>query len=894
MNIFTNDDYRKIQAWLKANAIKDSDLEQSETTIPDEDIITIVQKVNGIPTNFKINIKDFLNSSLNKIIIQLFTANAIKVNNSLVVDIDKIIINEEENLTLQAVFDRFEDNKLNRHTDDTFEGNLIIKKDLKIGGSTNIGNKGLIIGDHIIFSPISDVLQIRTLSNKEGTFVVGSSIKANGDISDKYNNQLNDVNSASKGWNIEYQDPSIDEPTVRAKYVLKDYKGVPKGNPIKVYKDSAITNVYLGTTEDICDENTGEVTKKPIQNNNEALSIVYRLDTGKYSLVNVPIGIFVKEAEFDKYRGLGITENGQVFIKLANDIESSNYLHFNDSGEVSADGIENRILQDLGTIINSVADDGTMWGQYKKEEGTKDSPINEASRWGQYKQAEADRNERLNSLENNVDALSSNLPRVINKTISSSDVSLALSNGKEDLGTDTIIEAATPTQAGVMSAQDKIDINNLKDNVGELTKQLYEIYTVYGIEFDTAISSPTCTRIGRLDLHRTLPIQSKMRGCLLDDDGNVVKYLDAEDWTNEDRTGSSGQVMVEIPMHYRRFDTEGTKRRVYISELSFPGCEVVPKAYVSAYEATVQRSTSKLCSVVNDDADYRGGNNNANLDGQYNSFLGRPATTISLTLFRNYARKRKSGSTEWNCYTYDIHKTLFWLFVVEYATLNSQAGYNSEPTSEGYRQGGLGEGVTTWNWSEWAPFNGIYPFVPCGHTDSLGNRTGVISYTAKNDDESITKTFYVPRYRGVENPFGHIWKWTDGCSIQVSATQENGGTGLSKAFICHDPANFQDSNYANYSHVGNIDRVGGYIKEVLFGVGGEILPKLAGGGSTTYFCDHHWTDIPTSGEALRGLVFGGSADTSTGAGLAFAGTNYAPSSTATIIGSRLCFIPATE
>ena len=302
MNIFTNDDYRRIQAWLKANAIKDSDLVQSETTIPDEDILTIVQKVNGIPTNFKINIKDFLNSSLNKIIIELFTVNAIKVNNSLVVDIDKIIINEEENLTLQAVFDSF-------------------------------------------------------------------------------NNQLNDVSSASKGWNIEYQAPSIDEPTVRAKYVLKDYKGVPKGDPIKVYKDSAITNVYLGTTEDICDENTGEVTKRPIQNNNEALSIVYRLDTGKYSLVNIPIGIFIKEAEFDKYRGLGITENGQVFIKLANDVESSNYLHFNNSGEISADGIENRILQDLGTIINSVAGDSTMWGQYKKEEGTKDSAINDSSRW---------------------------------------------------------------------------------------------------------------------------------------------------------------------------------------------------------------------------------------------------------------------------------------------------------------------------------------------------------------------------------------------------------------------------------------------------------------------------------------------------------------------------------
>ena len=350
--------------------------------------------------------------------------------------------------------------------------------------------------------------------------------------------------------------------------------------------------------------------------------------------------------------------------------------------------------------------------------------------------------------------------------------------------------------------------------------------------------------------------------------------------------------MVEIPMHYIKFETEGTKCRVRMSTLPLPGYDVVPKVYVSAYEATVQRSTSKLCSVVSNNVDYRGGNNNAGYDGTYRSFLGLPATSISRTNFLAYARNRKSGSTEWNCYTYDVHKTLFWLFVVEYATLNSQAAYNSEPTSEGYRQGGLGGGVTTWDWNSWTSFNGNYPFVPCGHTDSLGNLTGVVSYTAKNDDGSISKTFDVPRYRGIENPFGHIWKWTAGCNIQVSASQENGGTGLSKAFICHNPANFQDSGYANYSYVGNIDRVGGFIKEVLFGVGGEILPKLVGGGSTTYFCDNHSTNIPTSGEELHGLLFGGATIYGVNAGLAFARSDYAPPTMHSYFGSRLCFIPS--
>lgn len=322
MNIFTNDDYRRIQAWLKANAIKDSDFTISENTVPDEDILVITQNVSTIPTNYRIKIKDLLNSSLGKIVIDKITTNVVKVNNTLTVDAANVKLDNEKGTTLQDIIDWTE----------TLE-------------------------------------------------------------------------KAAKEWNIEYQVPSIDEPTVRAKYVLKDSKGVPKGDVIKVYKDSAITNVYLGTTKDTCNENTGEVTKEPVQDNNEALSIVYRLDTGKYSLVNVPIGIFTREAEFDKYKGLGVTENGQVFVKLASDVESSNYLHFNDMGEVSADGIENRILQDLGTIINSVANDGTMWGQYKKEEGTKDSPINEASRWGQYKQAEADRSELLNIVSSKVNQL---------------------------------------------------------------------------------------------------------------------------------------------------------------------------------------------------------------------------------------------------------------------------------------------------------------------------------------------------------------------------------------------------------------------------------------------------------------------------------------------------------
>ena len=56
--------------------------------------------------------------------------------------------------------------------------------------------------------------------------------------------------------------------------------------------------------------------------------------------------------------------------------------------------------------------------------------------------------------------------------------------------------------------------------------------------------------------------------------------------------------------------------------------------------------------------------------------------------------------------TYDIQKDLFWLFIIEYATLNSQKAFNASKDSNGYAQGGLGDGVTNLNSSKWSAFNG--------------------------------------------------------------------------------------------------------------------------------------------------------------------------------------------
>ena len=443
-------------------------------------------------------------------------------------------------------------------------------------------------------------------------------------------------------------------------------------------------------------------------------------------------------------------------------------------------------------------------------------------------------------------------------------------------------------------------INNILGIIDTQNKEIYdtitpllEEYYSYGIERDYTNSSPNCIRIGNLDLHRSLPIQSKMKGCLLDDDGNVVEYLPEDDWTTATRDGSKGQVMVEIPTHYRKFETKGTKYIVRLSEYPLFGYHQVPKMYVSAYEASIERSSGKLCSVVNYGIDYRGGNNNANYDGTYCSLLGRPVTTINRTMFRSAARKRNTTNVSWNCYLYHVHKALFWLFTVEYAQLNSQMDYNSELTSEGFRQGGLGAGVSDWSSSDWPTFNNYNPFVPCGFTDTIGNSTGVVAYTAYNEDGSELKTSNVPRYRGVENPFGHIWKWVDGINVRISPTEANGGDNLSKVFVCEDPSKLNDTNYNGYKHVGNEARSEGFVKEIIFEEEGEIIPSLVGGSTTQFFCDYHYTNIPTT-ETLRGVLFGGSAISNANCGLACVYSFYSPSSLNPYFGSRLCFIPATK
>lgn len=405
----------------------------------------------------------------------------------------------------------------------------------------------------------------------------------------------------------------------------------------------------------------------------------------------------------------------------------------------------------------------------------------------------------------------------------------------------------------------------------------------YGVEWDTASSSPDGVRVGNIQLHRELPIQSKIRGVILDNKGGIKSYLNNSNWGNINTEYLTESVMTKIPEHWYKLYQYGTKFRMMLSAMPLPGYNHIDQFYISSFESGIARGSSTLISsygVGSTNVNKRGGDNTSEWDGTYRSLLGCPVTNLTRDQFRQAARKRGSG---WEMYTYGAHKTLFWLFAVEYATLNSQKPFNAQKDANGFSQGGLGEGAS--QMTDWINFNNANPLIPCGYTNEFGNSSGEKAYVVKNSSDGTHATLMANRYRSIENPFGHIWKYVDGANVQVTT----GDSGLSILWTTNNPLNFSSTSYTGYDKKGNICRTDGYAKKMLLGEDGDIVTTEIGGSSSTYWCDYYATN--TSANRMQVIQVGGNADSGTSAGLAYVSASDPTSGAYRRVGSRLCFFP---
>lgn len=406
----------------------------------------------------------------------------------------------------------------------------------------------------------------------------------------------------------------------------------------------------------------------------------------------------------------------------------------------------------------------------------------------------------------------------------------------------------------------------------------------YGVEWDTASSSPDGVRVGNMQLHRELPIQSKMRGVILDNNGGIKDYLNNSNWGNINIEYLTESVMTEIPEHWCKLYQNGTKFRMMLSAIPLPGYRHIDQFYISSFESGIDRGSSTLISsygVGSTNVNKRGGNNTAEWDGTYRSLLGRPVTGLNMDELRQAARKRGSG---WEMYTYEAHKTLFWLFAVEYATLNSQKPFNAQKDANGFSQGGLGDGAI--NLPNSGTFNQNNPVVPCGITSSLGNNSGIVDYTVYDAEGAVYCTLTPNRYRGIENPFGSNWKKIDGIVAHVTSLDPV----VIKVYTTTDPTNFASNTLTGYNYIGDISNQSGWMKKALLQEYGDILPIELNASSSTYWCAYYYA--PTySGTGYYYFRTGGGISTATGALAYFQPRWYSTEKQAYDDTTRLCFFP---
>ena len=406
----------------------------------------------------------------------------------------------------------------------------------------------------------------------------------------------------------------------------------------------------------------------------------------------------------------------------------------------------------------------------------------------------------------------------------------------------------------------------------------------YGVSWSETSSNPDCTRIGNMDMHRSLPIQSMMKGYLYFKDGNpLYRMLKLNDsWTKCENYSAGGwrdvdtllednniNVMIKIPEFWWIDDyVESTEtHNLKICPHAKPGWHHHKEAYVSAYEGYINGNY------------YRSSKNKI------------PSVNFTRSTVRPKARANGLGNS-WNIYTYNEHRAICHLFLVEYATRNSQKAVNTELTPEGFRQGGLGSGCTTGT----VTINGAttYSFIPTGSSDSLGSGSGEVTVTIQQTDSSgsntTTTTRKCNRYRGIENPFGHVWKHTDDViSVYIS------GYSARFWYKCDSPDHFGDSISNDNPYYKNIAAnavVTGYKTKIVTTSTCDFFALSCNKGSeTTYWCDYNWDNTDGS---LHCLLIGSNSVGGGSAGLFCLTSATGVGGSNASFGSRLTYLPWAE
>ena len=382
----------------------------------------------------------------------------------------------------------------------------------------------------------------------------------------------------------------------------------------------------------------------------------------------------------------------------------------------------------------------------------------------------------------------------------------------------------------------------------------------------------------------SFPVYNSMRRCNLADDGTVNAYYGDASYVED---GSNGQVMVEIKKVYYKMNpvklekaSSGygyhiRKADYFVSHRQLPGFKLHPAfivdgvekdaIYMSAYEGSLYDTSAS--AYIMDDAQVA----DFSADKLCSIANAKPISGLSQTLARpNIEKLSTNRGAGWHIETVQMRSLIQLLMLIEYA---------------GNIQTLLGRGIV--DISDNSSYN-------CsslnGSTSSLGNASGMAASTINTKGTTQTTETangkVAVSYRGIENPYGNIWKWVEGITMYGNGAMAGG-----MPYIC-DSTTFTENTTTGYTPVGFVvPSKPGYISA--FGYSNEDLDWLfvaseTNGSDSLPVGDYTYTIKDLNG--YRAGLFGGDWNYSSIAGCFCWRLVHSASNRNRAFGGRLCKI----
>ena len=434
------------------------------------------------------------------------------------------------------------------------------------------------------------------------------------------------------------------------------------------------------------------------------------------------------------------------------------------------------------------------------------------------------------------------------------------------------IDTTRPAMAIALSVVD-VQIKILLAGAGEnpitwIERALDRDYQPIGVKWDRSSSSPSLQHIDmwgneisplKFDNHA---LWGNVRRCTIDSAGTVTYGINARgDGLTLD--GSQGNVMVRIPATWVKIWKPSVDELCIVhSPIPIPGSRLDPTFYqrggiaqdewfFGAYEASgaLDGDTFKFAS--------RTGVRPVTGDSAYPSLPN--SGRLNIADAEQYANNIGEGWGITNVWANDL---LWRYFIIEYATFDSQSA--------------LGKGIV--DLQDGSGFAGKNTGSDDIDTRLAPNGTGIGSGT--DGQTPIT-------YRGIENPWGNVWKFIAGINAYTSPREWRvvPRTGLSSAAIPTSLTGTAGTDY--HATAGGPPAADAYISNLLYEdeVAELLLPSEVAGSSSQYLCDHYWYPRSNPGILLAGGAWTYGLTAGAGARYAY----YALSLSSRYLGARLEF-----